>query len=175
MSADINPVECGLGFAIKLNKPDFIGKEALLKPQTRKRIGLKIVGKALPAPMRMFSATVKKSASSPRAAPHPLSAAIMQWHSFPPMPMKTALGPFPFAAESSTASLHLCPSTRGNKHIYAAHPSAPHKCAQKLRSLPRRCVSALGTVPPRELNENTYKTYKSGGLYHGSHRPQIHP
>lgn len=50
MSADINPVECGLGFAIKFNKPDFIGKEALLKPQTRKRIGLKIVGKGIARP-----------------------------------------------------------------------------------------------------------------------------
>ena len=50
MSADINPVECGLGFAIKFNKPDFIGKEALLKPQTRKRIGLKLVGKGIARP-----------------------------------------------------------------------------------------------------------------------------
>lgn len=151
MSADINPVECGLGFAIKFNKPDFIGKEALLKPQTRKRIGLKIVGKGIARPDADVLCNGEKVGIVTSAAPHPLSAAIMQWHSFPPMPMKTALGLFPFAAESSTASLHPCPSTRGNKHIYAAHPSAPHKCAQKLRSLPRRCVSALGTVPPREF------------------------
>lgn len=121
MSADINPVECGLGFAIKLNKPGFIGKEALLKPQTRKRIGLKLVGKGIARPEADVLCNGEKSASSPRAAPHLLSAAIMQWHSFPSMPMKTALGLFPFAAESSTASLHPCPSTRGNKHIFAAH------------------------------------------------------
>ena len=47
MSADINPMECGLGFAIKLKKDYFIGIEALRAPQTRKRIGLKLVGKGV--------------------------------------------------------------------------------------------------------------------------------
>ena len=46
----VDMLPCGLGFAIKFNKPDFIGKEALLKPQTRKRIGLKIVGKGIARP-----------------------------------------------------------------------------------------------------------------------------
>lgn len=151
MSADINPVECGLGFAIKLNKPDFIGKEALLKPQTRKRIGLKLVGKGIARPDADVLCNGEKSASSPRAAPHPLSAEIMQWHSFPSMPMKTALGLFPFAAESSTASLHPCPSTRGNKHNLCGSPVGAAQMRTKLRSLPRRCVSAHGTVPPREF------------------------
>jgi glycine cleavage system aminomethyltransferase T len=31
ISPDYTPLEAGLGFAVKLNKPDFIGKEALLK------------------------------------------------------------------------------------------------------------------------------------------------
>jgi len=31
ISPDYNPLEAGLGFAVKLNKPDFIGKEALLR------------------------------------------------------------------------------------------------------------------------------------------------
>ena len=50
MSADINPMECGLGFAIKLKKDYFIGIEALRAPQTRKRIGLKLVGKGVARP-----------------------------------------------------------------------------------------------------------------------------
>lgn len=32
--------ECGVNFAIKMNKEDFIGKQALTQPATRKRIGL---------------------------------------------------------------------------------------------------------------------------------------
>jgi 4-methylaminobutanoate oxidase (formaldehyde-forming) len=38
ISPDYNPLEAGLGFAVKLNKQDFIGKEALLK---QKEAGLK--------------------------------------------------------------------------------------------------------------------------------------
>ncbi len=50
MNAEITPVECGLGFAIKLNKPDFIGKDALLQPRKHKRIGLKLIGKGIARP-----------------------------------------------------------------------------------------------------------------------------
>ena len=50
LSKDINPVECDLGFAIKLNKEDFIGIEALRQTRTRKRIGLKLVGKGIARP-----------------------------------------------------------------------------------------------------------------------------
>ena len=42
MSDKINPVECGVDFAIKFKK-DFIGSEALKAPKTRKRIGLKVL------------------------------------------------------------------------------------------------------------------------------------
>ncbi|MBR5947252.1 MAG: glycine cleavage system aminomethyltransferase GcvT [Clostridia bacterium] len=50
MNENINPMECGLGFAIKLKKDYFIGIEALRAPQTRKRIGLKLVGKGVARP-----------------------------------------------------------------------------------------------------------------------------
>ena len=50
LNAAITPVECGLGFAIKLNKPDFIGKDALLQPRKHKRIGLKLIGKGIARP-----------------------------------------------------------------------------------------------------------------------------
>jgi aminomethyltransferase len=43
MSAKINPVECGVDFAIKFKKPAFIGRDELIKPAARKRIGLKVV------------------------------------------------------------------------------------------------------------------------------------
>ncbi len=46
LSAELNPVECGLDFAIKFKK-DFIGKEPLMQPKTRMRIGLKLVGKGI--------------------------------------------------------------------------------------------------------------------------------
>ena len=46
LSADINPVETGLDFAIKFKK-DFIGKQALMQPKARMRIGLKLVGKGI--------------------------------------------------------------------------------------------------------------------------------
>ncbi len=43
----ITPLECGLDFAVKLNKPDFIGKQALLQPSKRQRIGLKLTGRGI--------------------------------------------------------------------------------------------------------------------------------
>lgn len=50
LGRDITPMECGLNFAIKLNKPEFIGREALLNPPARKRIGLRITGKGIARP-----------------------------------------------------------------------------------------------------------------------------
>ena len=49
MDDDVSPIEAALGFAVKLNKPEFIGREALLKPErnTRTRIGLKAVGRGI--------------------------------------------------------------------------------------------------------------------------------
>lgn len=46
LSREINPVETGLDFAIKFKK-DFIGKEALMQPVKRMRIGLKLIGKGI--------------------------------------------------------------------------------------------------------------------------------
>ena len=43
MSDKINPVECGVDFAIKFKKPAFIGREALIQPAKRQRIGLKVL------------------------------------------------------------------------------------------------------------------------------------
>ncbi len=42
MDATVTPMETGIGFAVKLNKDDFIGKAALTAPATRMRIGLKL-------------------------------------------------------------------------------------------------------------------------------------
>ncbi len=46
LSADINPFEAGLGSFVKLDKPSFIGKDALVAKKeagiTRKRIGIKV-------------------------------------------------------------------------------------------------------------------------------------
>ncbi len=48
MDDTINPVETGLSFAVKLKKPDFIGKNAIEAKQARvKRIGLKVTGKGI--------------------------------------------------------------------------------------------------------------------------------
>ena len=47
MNAEITPLEAELGFAVKLEKEDFIGKEALLAPQTRMRVGLKVTGRGI--------------------------------------------------------------------------------------------------------------------------------
>ncbi|MDR1619416.1 MAG: glycine cleavage system aminomethyltransferase GcvT [Clostridiales bacterium] len=43
LSKDITPLEAGLDFAVKLNKDNFIGKEALLAAPRRRRIGLKLL------------------------------------------------------------------------------------------------------------------------------------
>ncbi|MDD7415267.1 MAG: glycine cleavage system aminomethyltransferase GcvT [Eubacteriales bacterium] len=47
LSKDISPLEAGLSFAVKLTKDSFIGKEALLKPIKRTRIGLKLLDKGI--------------------------------------------------------------------------------------------------------------------------------
>lgn len=47
ITKDITPVECGLSFAIKLDKAEFIGREALCAPKTRARIGLKLVDRGI--------------------------------------------------------------------------------------------------------------------------------
>lgn len=51
INEDINPFEAGLDFAVKLQKADFVGKAALerLKDKnTRKRVGIKMVGRGIP-------------------------------------------------------------------------------------------------------------------------------
>ncbi|WP_400242342.1 glycine cleavage system aminomethyltransferase GcvT [Niallia sp. JL1B1071] len=53
LSADISPLEAGIGFAVKLNKEaDFIGKEALKKQKedgiSRKLIGLEMLDRGIP-------------------------------------------------------------------------------------------------------------------------------
>ena len=47
MNEHISPLEADLGFAVKLEKEDFIGKEALLAPMTRMRVGLKVTGRGI--------------------------------------------------------------------------------------------------------------------------------
>ena len=47
LTADITPMEANIGFAVKLEKPDFIGKSALLAPAKRRRIGLKVVDRGI--------------------------------------------------------------------------------------------------------------------------------
>ncbi|MEA4815284.1 MAG: glycine cleavage system aminomethyltransferase GcvT [Lachnospiraceae bacterium] len=49
MDDSITPFETGLGFAVKMNKPDFIGKEALLKKgePTITRVGLDVTGRGI--------------------------------------------------------------------------------------------------------------------------------
>ena len=49
MSENINPVEAGLGFAVKMKKDDFIGKDHLpdKRALTRKRVGLKVTGRGI--------------------------------------------------------------------------------------------------------------------------------
>ena len=44
---DITPMEADLTFAIKLNKDNFIGKEALMQPRKRVRIGLKLIDRGI--------------------------------------------------------------------------------------------------------------------------------
>lgn len=48
MNEEITPMEAGLGFAAKLDKDDFIGKEALAQKEAKKvRTGLRIVGRGI--------------------------------------------------------------------------------------------------------------------------------
>ncbi len=48
LSSSISPLECGLHFAVKLDKEqDFPGKAALLQPQKRVRVGLKVTGRGI--------------------------------------------------------------------------------------------------------------------------------
>lgn len=47
LSAQITPAEAGLSAFIKLDKPSFIGKEALLSPPGRRRVGLKLMGRGI--------------------------------------------------------------------------------------------------------------------------------
>lgn len=48
MDETINPLEVGLGFAVKMDKPDFIGKSAMEENGIKvKRIGLKVTGKGI--------------------------------------------------------------------------------------------------------------------------------
>ena len=52
LSDDITPLEAGLGIFVKLDKPEFIGKEAIARQKeegvTRKIIGLELLDKAIP-------------------------------------------------------------------------------------------------------------------------------
>jgi aminomethyltransferase len=49
LGEDIDPLQAGLGWAVKLDKGDFLGREALLKrkedPTRRQRVGLELTGK----------------------------------------------------------------------------------------------------------------------------------
>jgi aminomethyltransferase len=49
MDDTVTPLETGLGFAVKLDKPEFIGKEGMtaVLPPARERIGLKITGRGI--------------------------------------------------------------------------------------------------------------------------------
>ena len=49
LSDEISPKVCGLGFAIKMDKPDFIGKAALeaSMPLKERRVGLKVTGRGI--------------------------------------------------------------------------------------------------------------------------------
>lgn len=49
LTDEISPKVCGLGFAIKMDKPDFIGKEALeaSMPLKKRRVGLKVTGRGV--------------------------------------------------------------------------------------------------------------------------------
>ncbi|MGQ9623987.1 MAG: glycine cleavage system aminomethyltransferase GcvT [Candidatus Bathycorpusculaceae bacterium] len=54
INEDTTPLEAGLGFVVKLNKGNFIGKEALLKQKTegvkRKRVGIQMIEQGIPRP-----------------------------------------------------------------------------------------------------------------------------
>ena len=52
LSADITPIMAGLGFFVKLDKDEFIGKDAVAKQKAEgapmKLVGLELEGKAIP-------------------------------------------------------------------------------------------------------------------------------
>jgi aminomethyltransferase len=59
------PLEAGLSFVVKLQKGEFIGKEALLKQKTegwkRKRVGIEMTDQGIPRPgFEIYSATGEK-------------------------------------------------------------------------------------------------------------------
>lgn len=47
MEADITPLETNIGFCVKMQKEDFIGKAALEAPAKRRRIGLKVIDRGI--------------------------------------------------------------------------------------------------------------------------------
>ncbi len=47
LSEKITPIQCSLEFAVKLQKPAFLGKEALSQPASSSRIGLKLLGRGI--------------------------------------------------------------------------------------------------------------------------------
>ncbi len=47
LSADITPLECGLGFAVKMDKESFIGRKGLGNPTNRFRVGLQLTGRGI--------------------------------------------------------------------------------------------------------------------------------
>lgn len=49
MDQTVDPLEAGLGFAVKMNKPEFIGKDAIEAKGTpaRERIGLRVTGRGI--------------------------------------------------------------------------------------------------------------------------------
>lgn len=49
MDDDISPLEAGLGFAVKMGKEEFVGKEGIEKrgELTKKRVGLKVTGRGI--------------------------------------------------------------------------------------------------------------------------------
>ncbi len=47
MDEDVSPLEAGLDFGVKMNKEEFIGREALLEEPKRTRIGLEVTGRGI--------------------------------------------------------------------------------------------------------------------------------
>jgi len=47
LSETINPLEAGLGIFVKMDKPDFIGKQGLIEKPTRRRRGLRMTGRGI--------------------------------------------------------------------------------------------------------------------------------
>lgn len=49
LSKDISPLEAGIGFAVKVNKESFIGKDAIVeKGKPRKSVGIEMIDKGIP-------------------------------------------------------------------------------------------------------------------------------